>query len=94
MFVAILFMAFVYKHAKFKRSYMYIPIRYLIQKGVVLLYMCTLNSLSPSILCSGRYVQVHVLVVSSGVCGLQTVTLALSHFGYRTCIKAIELLMV
>ena len=49
--------------------------------------MYTLNSSSTSILCSGQ--SIRIMIVSSEICGLRTVNLALSHSGYRTCVKAI-----
>ena len=52
-------------------------------EGVVLLFVYTLNSLSTSILCSGR--SVRIMIVSSEICGLRTVNLALC----RTRVKAI-----
>ena len=56
-------------------------------EGVLLLFVYTLNSSLLSILCSGRYVR--KLVVSSEICGLWTVNLALSHSCCRTHVKVI-----
>ena len=75
-----MFVAFVCKDAKLKQSYLW-DIGYI--RGGTSSYALSFSS--PTILCSGQ--KVRISVVSSEICNLRTVNLALSHSCYRTRMK-------